>query len=66
MREPKFAVGDVVKLSAGGPDMNVQEQMKNMHREFTGNYRAQWFAGKKLEHGTFAEETLTLVSKVAP
>ncbi len=66
MRKPKFEIGDVVKLSAGGPDMNVQEVIKNMHKEFTGNYRAQWFAGKKLEHGTFAEETLTLVPKVAP
>ncbi|MDX7830353.1 DUF2158 domain-containing protein [Aeromonas dhakensis] len=66
MREQKFAVGDVVKLVSGGPEMAIKEAMKNIDREFIGRYRAQWFAGKKLEMGEFAEPTLTLVTKVAP
>ncbi|BDA13770.1 hypothetical protein KAM339_023110 [Aeromonas caviae] len=64
MREPVFAIGDVVKLAAGGPDMNIQERIKNYDKTFSGSYRAQWFAGKKLESGVFAEATLTLIRKV--
>ena len=30
---------------------------------FNGKYRAQWFAGKKLESGSFPEESLELVKK---
>ncbi|MFM5268645.1 YodC family protein [Aeromonas caviae] len=66
MRQPKFAVGDVVRLVSGGPEMAVREAMKNLDKEFIGRYRAQWFAGKKLESGEFAEATLTLVTKVTP
>lgn len=63
VREPLFTIGDVVKLASGGPDMAVQELLSDYGAKglFNGNYRAQWFAGKKLEHGTFAEETLTMV-----
>jgi uncharacterized protein YodC (DUF2158 family) len=66
MREPKFDIGDIVKLAAGGPDMSIKDVIYNHRDEFTGRIRAQWFAGKKLEQGEFAEETLTLVTKVAP
>lgn len=50
----KFAVGDVVKLKSGGPDMTV----RNLPSELTKTYTCQWFAGKKLESGHFAEESL--------
>ncbi|MFM5011814.1 YodC family protein [Aeromonas veronii] len=64
-RAPKFSVGDVVKLASGGPDMTIHVQVKSIgeHREFNGLYKTQWFAGKKLETGTFAEETLEKVEK---
>ncbi len=61
MREPKFEIGDVVKLVAGGPEMAIKDTVGNT---FNGSYYAQWFAGKKLEQGLFSEETLTLVRKV--
>lgn len=30
-------------------------------KEFSGKYRCQWFAGKKLENGVFPEQSLELV-----
>lgn len=57
--ENKFEVGQVVKLKSGGPDMTIQ----NFSTEkFSGNYRCQWFAGKKLENGVFPEQSLELVT----
>lgn len=65
-RLPKFEIGNVVKLVSGGPDMTIHVQVKSIgdRREFNGLYKAQWFAGKKLETGTFAEETLEKVEKL--
>ena len=59
---PKFNVGDIVYLVTGGPAMSVSSQ--NTHYDsgnysFDGHYKCQWFAGKKLESGTFPEESLT-------
>lgn len=64
----KYAVGDIVKLNAGGPDMSVLEV--HAPSQYTENkhyqYRCQWFAGKKLERGFFSEQGLLKVtSKVA-
>lgn len=56
--ENKFEVGQVVKLKSGGPDMTIQGFGTI---EFSGNYRCQWFAGKKLENGVFPEQSLELV-----
>lgn len=63
-RKAKFSLGSKVKLNVGGPEMVVY--MINEHRsgEFTGTYRCQWFAGKKLENGPFAEESLVEVIEV--
>lgn len=55
----KFEIGDVVKLASDGPDMTIWSQPSAP----TGNYYCQWFAGKKLEQGTFREEQLILVKK---
>ena len=50
----KFAVGDIVKLKSGGPDMTVQ----STPAVGGGYYHCQWFAGKKLELGNFPAESL--------
>ena len=58
----KYAVGDVVKLNAGGPDMSVYLVSRDSSTDvFKGTYRCQWFAGKKLESGLFDEEGLLKV-----
>jgi uncharacterized protein YodC (DUF2158 family) len=50
----KFAVGDIVKLKSGGPDMTVR-----IVPDATGKtYTCQWFAGKKLEQGSFPGDSL--------
>lgn len=62
-RKAKFNVGDIVYLVSGGPGMSVSEQVKVFQSGqgwfFDGDYKCQWFSGKKLEHGTFPEESLT-------
>ncbi len=56
-----YNLGDTVKLKSGGPDMSVKEVIKNMSKEFSGSYRCQWFAGKKLDTGVFPQESLVAV-----
>lgn len=65
-RQPKYKVGDKVKLNVGGPDMAIQKIIisKSYHTDeefFSGKYDCQWFAGKKLDSGTFPEESLIQV-----
>ena len=55
----EFAVGTIVKLKSGAPDMTVQTPAKD------GYLYAQWFAGKKLEQGRFPVSSLEEV-KPAP
>lgn len=65
-KEAAFNVGDIVKLKSGGPDMTVNEVMKDYSTgRNTGNYRCQWFAGKKLDHGLFPVESLERVTPAA-
>ncbi|AIV05920.1 hypothetical protein LA59_10745 [Vibrio harveyi] len=64
-KTPDFNVGDIVKLKSGGPDMTVKEVRMNISDEFTGNYRCQWFAGKKLDLGDFPQESLLKVEAVS-
>jgi uncharacterized protein YodC (DUF2158 family) len=54
----KYKVGDKVKLNVGGPDMAVNEVHSGLERT---SYRCKWFAGKKLEVGSFAEEMLDAI-----
>ena len=58
---PIYQVGDIVKLKSNGPDMTVKEVMTKLNDEFSGNYRCQWFAGKKLDNGVFPQESLLKV-----
>ncbi|EOR06000.1 YodC family protein [Acinetobacter tandoii] len=63
-RKAKFQVGDIVKLNAGGPDMAIKQLYAgNVPTSFKGQYRCQWFAGKKLDFGDFPEESLIPASK---
>lgn len=62
-RQPIYEIGDIVKLSAGGPDMAIESVVHAYGRGFEGEYKAQWFAGKKIEISKFPEESLTLVRK---
>lgn len=52
-----FAVGNIVKLKSGGPEMTVQVVPKPPGVYFD----CQWFAGKKLESGRFPADSLELV-----
>lgn len=53
----EFAVGDIVKLKSGGPDMTVN----SVPEAGSKYYSCQWFAGKKLESGRFPEDSLEKV-----
>lgn len=55
----KFKKGEQVVLRSGGPAMTVEKEITNSSTGvFNGNYRCQWFAGKKLDSGLFPEESL--------
>jgi len=54
----EFSIGDVVQLNSGGPDMSIYYISEN-----TRDISCQWFAGKKLEEGTFESKGLTLIRK---
>ncbi|HGY2353409.1 TPA: YodC family protein [Citrobacter farmeri] len=62
-RKLKFKVGDIVYLVSGGPSMSIAELLQDFESGKgwyqTGEYKCQWFSGKKLEHGVFPEESLT-------
>ncbi len=63
-RTPKYKIGDIVYIVTGGPSMSVAEPLIEYKSEdgnnaFRGNYKCQWFAGKKLDHGIFPEASLT-------
>lgn len=52
--ESKFPPGSIVKFRINSPQMVV--------RGYQASYvKCQWFAGKKLEEGLFAPESLVLV-----
>lgn len=53
----EFAVGDIVKLKSGGPDMTV----RTVPHSGSDYYDCQWFAGKKLELGRFPFDSLEQV-----
>ncbi|QEW07137.1 YodC family protein [Nitrincola iocasae] len=55
----EFQIGEIVKLKSGGPDMTI----KSKNNASGTSYICQWFAGKKLEQGIFATESLEYVKK---
>ena len=63
-REPKYKLGDKVQLIVGGPPMAIKEVVvDSTNKNFLGSYKCQWFAGKKLDFGTFPEENLELATE---
>ena len=54
-----FAVGNIVKLKSGGPEMTVRA----VPTELSKPYTCQLFAGKKLEQGNFPGDSLESVDK---
>ncbi|HRE72598.1 MULTISPECIES: DUF2158 domain-containing protein [unclassified Candidatus Accumulibacter] len=58
-----FQVGDIVQLKSGGPEMTVQKINDIGDDVSTVRFRCQWFAGKKLESGSFPEESLKPVTQ---
>lgn len=62
-RMPKYKIGDRVKINVGGPDMVIYQVNDSGIEGFKGNYKCQWFAGKKLDNGIFQEDSLVSVSE---
>ncbi|MCV0440477.1 MAG: YodC family protein [Hydrogenophaga sp.] len=56
MAKAAYKVGDVVKLKSGGPDMTVKRIIPSSTQ--SDSYECQWFAGKGLQNGIFAQESL--------
>ncbi|PKC35341.1 hypothetical protein V462_11515 [Pantoea ananatis 15320] len=62
----QFKVGDVVKLKSGGPDMTIKKLGESYNRDqeiyqWDNTYTCQWFAGKKLESGSFPHDSVEQV-----
>jgi len=64
-----FKVGDVVQLKSGGPKMTVNNADPSPTStdgiaipSSPRTIYCQWFAGSKLESGSFKPESITLVS----
>lgn len=55
--EGSFAIGDTVKLKSGGPLMTI-DSIDARNKIF-----CKWFAGSKLENGTFDKKTLVISDK---
>jgi uncharacterized protein YodC (DUF2158 family) len=57
-QEPKFKVGDKVTHKSGGPILVINQVAIAKLNSNPFTYRCQWFNGKKLEYGFFAEAEL--------
>ncbi|HML55822.1 MAG TPA: DUF2158 domain-containing protein [Solidesulfovibrio magneticus] len=66
----EFKKGNVVQLKSGGPNMTVtgvvgenQDQLVYFESSgySVGDVTVEFFAGNKLERGTFRKETLVLI-----
>ncbi len=60
----RFDVGDLVVLKSGGPVMTIRDIAKTGIGTIFG-YSCQWFAGKKLESGSFPFESVEAAPKQA-
>ncbi|MNG60919.1 hypothetical protein D3C81_18000 [compost metagenome] len=62
----KYSVGTQVMLNSGGPIMTIQEATTSWTSEkghyWNGSYKCQWFAGKKLEFGTFPHSSIKIAT----
>ncbi len=55
---PVFEPGMIVRLKSGGPKMTVK-----VHESAEAEVLCLWFAGKKLESGSFALHTIVPVKE---
>lgn len=55
-----FKVGEIVQLKSGGPKMTVTGAPSDQYNKI---YATSWFAGAKLEHGHFPEQSLMPVKE---
>lgn len=63
--EPKFKIGDIVRLISGGPDMTINKLKFECIGESdkykpSGYYECVWFEENQLSHFTFHEDTLVI------
>lgn len=59
VKEPKFKVGDVVRLYSGGPPMSIEEVHELTSLNTIISYACCWFDLKnKIRHAIFREEVL--------
>ena len=59
----KFQTGDIVQLKSGGPKMTVVGYADIFGTSDKKTVRCQWFAGSKLESGSFPEDSLEVPAK---
>ncbi|MFB4860139.1 YodC family protein [Enterobacter hormaechei subsp. steigerwaltii] len=57
-KNPVYKIGDQVVIKSGGPVMTIEKPVRNIDQIFVGTYKCQWFAGKKLDTGTFPKASL--------
>ncbi|PKL39391.1 MAG: DUF2158 domain-containing protein [Candidatus Riflebacteria bacterium HGW-Riflebacteria-1] len=62
-KQIKFAIGDIVKLKSGGPDMTVKECITKNGSDKIEALKCQWFAGKKLDSGVFSLQSILKVEE---
>ncbi len=63
----EFKVGDLVQLKSGGPIMTVQDTgvlLDALSDALSGTgISCQWFAGTKLERGSFPKESILKIQE---
>lgn len=57
MIESKFSVGDVVKLTCGGPKMTILDVQK-LSTSAPAAYKTAWFVGDRVVSANFPEASL--------
>jgi uncharacterized protein YodC (DUF2158 family) len=62
---PKFSVGDLVKLKSGGPPMTVNSVGVESFRDGKYEYYCKWFAGAKDNSNRFAEGAIEKIESQA-
>ncbi|WP_305838743.1 YodC family protein [Photobacterium leiognathi] len=56
-----YEIGKIVTLKSGGPTMTIKSEDRDYNGNWKGTYECQWFAGKKLERGSFPHDSLVVV-----
>ncbi len=59
-KESKYKIGDIVRLKSGGPSMTVNSILGD------GHIYCHWFAGDKLNSGSFDPESVGLEDEIDP